>query len=676
MEKIFLNSSHMVSFDGRCKEGIRSFTVLCPYPYVYAFLSAFANASHDLDGMDAASLRTFYHMACKGEPAEQIMGEGDRFLLTEESLWAWLGLWKYVDRRFSKMYRRRMVYIAIYVVRYMLSVHGESSAIPAKLREVIEGKEFATFVLDHWTGEGLTGVMTATDGSRTVIKEFRFRNVDLARIYRDYFVGGVAAIRASEFNAFAESFEESLGDYAPVIHGYQDFSERTLLQQASWYRKTYLTQPAKAQKALRHVVGFYRFLVNSAEGCRIFDDGNFSAGLLRNMSVLRYLSEGWDFVHYKSMDENESRMRLVIVLKDMERLNTRYVNGDALAFDLSRVETEFYRNLVWRYIRANRTILFGGSTVFYIAEALHLMETAHNNGRGSRNILYCKDTSLIRAEVMKKDIKDKTVTMVFGILRRFFSWTNERKFIVAESEMALDCLKFRSRSEEPAIKKAAIPRQDLDRILGRLAMEAERSYRAKLIFVMADMLAVTRFRPSQICIMNIQSIRLSEHKDFCIIDGVTKVSHGDKTTSIATMDVYRNLSAIIEESAGMRERCYDPSIRDMVFLYEGVNGFDFLREADLKLAIQIACKALELPNWTPYNVRRLYATIWDELDRELGYHGELAAQAMGHKDFDTTNRHYIDRTFEEFRRVQDADLISTDEMMMREYQTLLEGGRV
>ena len=649
---------------------------MCHYGYVFEFLAAFARDCKDLNGENVSTLRYFFHIASKGQPSEQILREKEEFLLSQESLWEWLRFWKDPGYPFPRTYKRWFVHTAIYVARYVLSKHGERSTISPKLRTFIEGKEFATFILDHWTGDGLTGIMTTSDGNRSLIREFCFENTDLSRIYCDYFESGVATVRVSEFNAFAESFELSLGALAPDIHGYGDFSEATLLQQATWYRKTYLTEPAKARKALRHIVGFYRFIVNTPEGCRIFDDGNFSTRLLRNMSVLRYLSEGWDFVHYNAMDDSECRQKLVIVLKDVPRLGTRYINGDALAFNISRIESEFYRNLVWRYIRTERSVLLGGSAVNYIAEALQLLETARRSSSRSWNVLYCSDTELIRATFMNKNIKDNTLSLIFGNLRHFFEWTNERRLLVAETEMAIECFQFKSCSDEAPLKKAAIPREDVNRILGRLAMEAERSYRAKLIYVIVDMLSVTRFRPSQICVMNVQDIHILDYKDYCIIKGATKVSRGDKTSSYATMEVYNNLSAIIEESAEMRERCYDPSIRDKVFLYEGTNGFDYIQETDVKLAIQIACEILELPRWSPYNFRRLYATVWDELDRLLGYHGELAAQAMGHQDYDVTNRHYIDRTFEEFRRVQDADLISTDEMMMREYQIVLEGGRV
>lgn len=663
-------------FNGRSSGGIREYSILCRRDGVCKFWAEFTQNCVDLDNCSSSIVRQFLGLACREEPMDMLERRGDDFLLTTESIWEWFGYWKRLELPFPGYVQRHIVYIAVYVVRYCISLHKERCSLDSRLVKVINGKELATFILNDWVGDGLVGVTATTDGNRTLIKEFRFRNKDLARIYCDYFESGIATVRASEFNHFADSFEDSLGNLADGIHGYGDFSESSLLCQVSFYKKKYLTEPYRAQKALRHVVGVYRYITNTEQGCRILDEGNFSAGLLRSMSILRFLSEGWEYVHYQAMEPTESRLKLVIVLKDMTRLGTRFVNGDALAFDLSMIESDFYRNLVWRHIRSDRTVLFRGSNIHYLVECLHYLEEAKRKTGKKQNTFTSTESRMLRAFVLEKPVQDNTAVQIFGGLRKFFEWANEQHHIVVETEIAINCLKYRAVGCSTSTRGNAIPRQDLDRLLGRMAMEGELSYRAKLLYVIVNMLAVTRFRPSQVCIMDIQAIRLEDRGQYCFIHGLTKISHGDKTWSLAPASVYADLESLVNSSAAMRERCYDPNIRDKVFLYETANGFDFIRETDVKLAMEQACINLELPHWTPYSLRKMHATVWDELDRMLGYHGELAAQAMGHKKYDTTRRHYIDRSFEEFKRVGGAMMLGSDEMMEREYQELLQNGRI
>lgn len=669
-------NSDIFTFEARCHGGPKEISVLCPVPVLREFWGSFARECRDIDSCEPSAVRQFIALACRPEPAAMLLLHEQDFLLSWYSLRQWFLYWKGLNLPFPEYAKRRFVHMAVYVVRYCLSLGTGTRSLSEPMLRMVEGKELATFILDHWDGNGIVGVTTTSDSSRTVMQEFHFANTDLGHIYRNWFESGIPAMRVSEFAAFADLFEESLGDYAPGIHAHGDFSEATLLRQAAFFRKRYLTEPSRAQKALRHIVGFYRFIVNTEEGCDIFAGGNFSAGLLRNMRVLGYLSEGWEFVHYKAIGPQESRQRLVVVLKDMGGLGTRYVDGDAISVNLSAVETEYYRNLVWRYIRSRRTVLMSGNNLGYIAEALHVIEMARANRGGSRTVLTSSDVLLLREMVIGKKIQDQTVILILNALRAFFSWTDRENLLKADTDIVLSGFKYRSEGVYQSKAAKAIPIEDYDRLLGRLAMESERSYRAKLVFAIVNIIAMTGFRPSQVCKMDTQSVRLIDKMDYCLVKNLKKTSRGDKSESIVTIGVYNILENIIEESSSLREKCYDPAIRDLIFIYQTANGVDYIREVDVKQAMEQACDVLEMPRWTPYSLRRLHATIWDELDRQLGYHGELAAQAMGHKYYKTTRHHYIDRTFKEFRRVQDADLISTDEMMRREYEQILQGGHV
>lgn len=669
------SGNNIYSFFGRSSAGMREFSILTKLEAVRRFWARFGAECQDLDNIIPSVLRSFYGLAVKDQPSAMLLNWGDNFLITQESLREWFLYWKGVELPFQKYVKERLLYTAVYAVRYCIDQHKEECSLAPLFVSVIRGKEFATFLQNGWTGTGVIGIAGTSDGSRTVIREFHFRNMMLSHIYCDYYECGIASVRTSEFNAFADEFEESLGDYSQGIKSYADFSENTLLQQTRYFCTRYLSEPGKSRKALRHIVGFYRFLLTKEEGGRIFDDGNFSPSLLKCMTVLRYLSEGWEFIDYKTIGEKESRRRLVVVIKDMREFSTRFGNGDAIAVDLSQIESEYYRNIIWRYFRSNKSFLTRVSCINHIAEALHLIEPT-KRGTGKITIFTDADARQIQATILEKSIQDQTVIQIFGELRNFFIWTNNNGLITAQSDYTIECLAYHAEGIYTRTKQQAIPRQDADRILGRMSMEAERSYRGAVMFTIVALLASTCFRPSQICCMNVQSITLCIEDGYCTIRGVTKISKGDKSESIAHPQAYNWLTDIIGRSAEMRERCYDRDVNDKVFLLDGDTGFRVVKESDVKEEIARVCDILELPRWTPYSFRKMYATVWDELDRSLGYHGELAAQGMGHSSYKTTRDHYIDRTFEEFQRMDGAELISSDEMMLQEYEQFLKDGRI
>jgi len=262
--------------------------------------------------------------------------------------------------------------------------------------------------------------------------------------------------------------------------------------------------------------------------------------------------------------------------------------------------------------------------------------------------------------------------LIFIELKKFFEWASRAGLIVLEMPFILSIFQYRLKYTGSSQRHDAVPLKHARMLRSYFAEKAQGDFRWRLLNLMLELLCGSSMRPNQICKMRVSRIRLIGEGEFCFVYSLTKVSGGDFTGSPVSTDVYNMLSEVINESAEMRERCPDDDIRDCVFLYEGCNGFVRLRENNLRSSLAFACKELDIPVYSPYSFRRTFATVWDELDRKLGHHGDLAAQAMGHRKYKTTVEHYIDRSFEEFRRVGDAFKVSSDEMMRQEYVDLLK----
>lgn len=665
-------------YQGASHDGKGGFIFFCKDEEVAQFWLSFLNESPELSNFPTSIINTFIALAIADKPTLLLETSGRAFLLESTSLHDWLFYWKHLDLPFSCYVKRNVIYLAIAVIRYCISKRPSFCALAPLLVDIIKSKEFATFILQEWDGYGFVGVTrtTGTKEPRTLIREFHFRNPALGKLYCEYYQSGFATVRAVEFKRYGDQFEDSLGDMAQTIKSYAQFSEATLFQQVNYFRKMYLMDPKLGRQALRHIVGFYRYVVDTEEGCHIFDKGNFSPNLLKSMTVIQYLADGWDAISFRSIGDYEIRAKLIVVFKDVRGLGTRFVDGDAVAVDLSEIDSDFYRNLLWRYFRVKKGIILNPSNISQLANALHIVEVLKRKKENDFRIIRNTDTQQILANTIERDITDRTIIGIMSLVRNFFEWAISRNYLEAESDITLNILHYRADGVFTARTELAVPREHVIRILGRLAMEAQQSHRGLLVYTIVTMLATTPFRPSQICAIVTQNIRMYQEKGVCVIDGVTKTSSGDKSKCIISPDTYQLLQDVVKKTAEIRETCFSPYFQNLLFVYKGSNGWRRMTALDIKEDIGRACDALDLPRYTTKSFRKMFATVLDEYDRLQGYHGDLAAQLMNHKDKKTTREHYIDRSFKEFQRVENAASISTDEMMEMEYETICKGEKI
>ena len=654
------------------RNGVRRLNVLCEDEDYFDFWQGFASDCPNVVGVVFTYVLVFLSKVFSDDILGMYRRWGDRFLLDEESFWEWFSYWKagYVASRDHSS--RFCVHLAVHAVRYCIQRNPQGWSLGPVVESMVMGKEFATFILEAYTGKGAVGFCRTSDGNRTVAMEVAFSNRFLQDVYISYFESGIGTNRVSEFWLCQPYFEQSLGEHCAGISSYADFSEVTFFAQVEFFRRLYADRDdafQKIHKANRHIIGFYRYLLSFEECCRTFSFGTLSPALVKNMNFSSWVYAGLEFVDYHGIPDDECRPKAIVVLKDIHSLGTRYVNGEGIMVDLSFVQTPFYRNVLWRYIQSSLQFLLGGNRIRIVADALACMEKLIPAGEGCTSVVLTNDVShAIRHGVLVKNVADMSLFVYFLEIRKFFEWAGERGFIRAENVFTLTCFQHRQRNSYPKQKRNAVPLEHVRKLLAYFEEKARESFRWRLFFLMLNLLCGTKFRPNQICKMNVLDISLFEEGDVCFIDGVTKVSSGDTESSPVSRDVYNMLAEVIDASAEMRERCHDEALRECVFLYESCNGFVRLRENNFRSALGVACKDLGIPVYPPYSFRRTYATVWDELDRLLGHHGDLAAQGMGHAQYKTTVEHYIDRTFKEFLRVGDANSISSDEYMLKEYE--------
>jgi len=658
-------------FHGRGSRGGSQYAFISTDARVRHWLTSFATDCKDLDTINPGVIRRFLHLAAAPKAAEMYRSSGEAFLLEPDSLKKWLLYFKGSCPEAKVYFQRAIVYVAVSAVRFMMDTHPGAIFLGDNLVAMIRSKEFSTFVLDHWTGDGVVGVARTSDGSRMVMREFRFRNENLARLYCQWYESGVATVRVSEFAKFADEFEESIGDLAPCIRSFDDLSETTLLRQAAFFREKYVSQPEVMRCAERHVVGFYRYVIGTREGCNIFDDSNFSPILIKNKSIMKYITEGWPFLQFNDIAQSESRPRLVVLLRDTFIPSTRLIDGDGQGVDFSIVETAFYRNLLWRYVRGNVMLLGNTCSLQYIAGALHVVEEAKRCNGHPVGMIAASEVLAVKTAILGNErLHDATLTSVLGAIRRFVEWAVGCKLLRADLETVGNVL-FRKAGEGPASSpRKAIPLEDVHRLKGRLLMESRNSPFHYLILTAVRLMYTTPFRPSQILKIDLRKVTYERYEGYTVIRNMTKTSSGDETFCITHPDVYDWLSEAAERTEEVRSRCYDKDLQGLLFITEGACGIMRIKAADLRAELYRLYDILDMEKWPLYSFRDLYATIAKEL------FGERAVYAMNHRNIKTLEEHYEDRAFEEIRRVEDAGSIGTDAALREEYERYLKGEEI
>ncbi len=650
-----------------CLQGRKELKFSWIDPDVSAYLLEIGEGCEEFRKIRMDFVKAFLLLFEREEFRDYLVHWNNDAFITESSIWAWFRLLAHYhhERHFPKF-----VYFSTYIIRYYLQ--KKNRRISPDFYTLLMGREFATFIIQEFRSDDIVGICRTSDMDRLVIKSFRFGNRDLSKIYRAYFESRIATVRINEFALLKDSFEASLGEFADIIQCQADFSEESFLHQTKFYIDRFISSPQLTTKALRHVVGFYRWLVETPEGCHIFDSGNLTASLIKKMSILKFLKGNWNFLAFSAIDQFERRRKIVVTLKEEDQYGTQHISGDHVAVDLSCFQTDFYANLVWQYIRCHRSFLFNGSRLSMVKDALVILEGEAISKKRAPTHIKDSDLQVLYTWVLQKKIKNSSTQLIFLATASILRWAVKNQLVKLESELSLAILKYRwTNYRTPPRYQKAIPLADYRKIEEYLKIKAETSIRMLMIYVFVRLLASTPLRPSAIATLQRDSIDQREN-GFCCIYNYEKVSPRDKAPTIAHPEAYEWLDDLLKRTSEMRESCNDPDLVKYIFIYKGANGFRRLTSANVSTELERICKELNIERWTPYAFRKLYATILDEIDRKLGYHGELAAQCMRHRSYETTRTHYIDRTMEEFRRVSGADMIGSDEMIKQEYDDFIK----
>ncbi len=475
-------------------------------------------------------------------------------------------------------------------------------------------------------------------------------------------------------------FEESLGSFRN-INTYKDFNGNTFFTQINFYKNKYKSDLQNADKSIKLIVSFYRWLCNEYNEFDFFENSlNMTTAILFKTSLVQTIKDDYKFILYNPHGNIPKEDKICFILNGFENQSTKITNSTTFLVDLSSIDNKYYKDLIKTYLIKNNILTIGMSPLLYIIEGLKfLLELKNQDIYPNKNLKYLtnQESVLIKNFIINTQLKPSTINNKIGALRRFFNWTKDNYFLEFDDLF----FEYLRQYEEPTINKAiAIPENELVLLNDYFFNKSKQNLKYKLIYIIIHLAIQTEFRMSQICHLKVDCIEPSIKPNQYIIKSNSKTSHGKIESFVITDLTYKLLKYAIEITASIRDNCNIETLKDYIFVYNGnLNSTVLINTNVVSKTIEIACKELKFKNvYRSSNLRDTHMT--KALEYNLRHNkSDISLNLLsGHKHIDTTKNNYIEIELEKMLEatygiVIGEEYIETDSKIVEKIPNNLKG---
>ena len=451
---------------------------------------------------------------------------------------------------------------------------------------------------------------------------------------------------------FVWNFEKSLGNIRETITTADDFDSVTFWSQINFFRRLFNDNKQQLNRAVSAICDFYRFLVRTNPELKMFSDAsNMSNALLFSQGLNRLIMKEYTFLTWSpDMDIVCPYEKVALILHGLNRYTTKLEKDDWRPIDLSDVKSDFYREIVLKYIVrniANNTALITSANFAHLKEAVNFfydMKRHADYPNKDEAHITNQEASLYRSFVMGGQHTTANQSRRIQETKSLLSWAAEAGEISIDDMVIYYLVNLPVTHQNTA---TAIPDTDLVKILRFVINDSKTNETARLAYPIMRLQLETEFRIGTIVRLKTDCIRPTMKPDQFRIVTTHKTSYGDPSSFVISASTYRILMDAIENTETLRAQCIDKETASYIFLRTGTLGIANIRVEDYTGYIKDACRKTGCPVYTASNFRDTHMTKaleWavreDKSDVELSI-------LTSHKNIDTTKNHYIDWKMEE-----------------------------
>ena len=441
----------------------------------------------------------------------------------------------------------------------------------------------------------------------------------------------------SDLRVFCEFFEESLKEDDIENFNIKSFNSNIFKRQFDFFYEKELIPVLKQ---------FYIYLITSKK-IDIFDiKSGINKDFLSKDNFKQLYKEGFRVIYLNKYDPIPTLDKWVLSPNGYEKYTTTMKENDFLILDFSRVESveikKYLKEWAIYKVKSMKSLKGSMNNLFLYFE---FCKNIDKNKILKIKDDHYKDSLIKKNEVIMflKYIKDKgykqyTLNGYSAALAKFINYLIERDEKI--DPMIKTFLKIKKPKE---LKGQIIDKKDFKKIFDNLLSNIEVSEFNKLMYIYIYILATTNFRTSEIINLNRDCIIETMKKgDFKIVSRnkimmTTKTSGGEKVEVNPSERCIELIKMAIKITEPIKERAPE-NIKKYIFIEKKNNGNigtiskDRFYRAFKKLLKEIGIEK----NYTLYDFRHTYMTnLFENCDINV------ALIASGHKDINTTIKHYI-----------------------------------
>ena len=475
-------------------------------------------------------------------------------------------------------------------------------------------------------------------------------------------------VEGKEAKAVTDNFETSLGEKACEIKSYADFDEYTFWQQICFFKKKYHNLKGRGIPTLvHHVVSFYQMIAKEhPENDFLSKATTLSWKLLFSNSLTMAICDDAYFMTYNTATEIHGKYKLMMLLKNFNKISTTFEDDDYRFIDLTPVHSDFYKEEILQYLLYSPGFHFlWTSQVSQLIETFVFFEhlkTQKDYPNPNLKKFTTEEAIMIRNRCFDPQKSLATNNNSIGTIHRFFQWEVE-----CRSEMIFDFDFFNylgQYEERSKTSGKSIPDQDLAALNKVLVEHAKTSIKGKVCYGIFHIALQTEFRTNQICHLTIDCIKPTIKPNFFAIYSNSKTSHGRVEKSIITEYTQRLLMDIIDATDSLRNANVQEDNSKYIFIYPAHKGSATVMNADIfRTYLMQCCKEAGIPNYSPINLRDTHMTKSFEHILRNGKSDTEMKILSKHRYLDTTKNHYIEMNLEKMLEATYGIIIGDKELI-------------
>lgn len=509
---------------------------------------------------------------------------------------------------------------------------------------------------DAWNfmcGERLDGLHIYRNSNSSL--SYIIMEVQNPYIYEEYIEWSklsVLSSNISEDKDFVWNFERSFSKKRHSIHNLSGFNSETFWLQINYYKHLFCGDRKRISKAVSGVCDFYRTLVRNNEDFNPFTGSTtMSYALLFSQGLNRRIVEDYTFMTWQpNMSILKPYNHVVLLLNGLDRFTSKLEKEDWRDLDFSQIKSDFYKELLLRYIVRNlgrNTALITGSIVYLYLDFFNFLYRMKSNpiypNKNEANISN-QEAILYRNYIMGKQSSIANKSTEIQHVKQFLQWCKET------DELNLEDMVLYYLMHLPVVRKnnaTSIPDADLQKIIKYVINDSTENQMARLAYPIIRLQLETEFRIGTIVSLKTDCIRPTMKPNQFRIRVAHKTSNGELADYVISSDTYRTLMNVIEDTEPLRDQCVDKQTAEYIFLRNGTMGIANIRVPDYTNYLTQVCKMVGCPVYTASNFRDTHMTkALEWAIREEKSDVELSI-LTSHKNIDTTKNNYIDWKMEE-----------------------------